>query len=146
MSLLPSESAFRYQLPTRRVCKGCYFHNRGHRNVADHREQGSAGSAPGALAKAVISTIEAVGSACMRFAADHREQARGGSPPRTGEHRYCAALHAGQTAGQRLRTISIAPSGKKCALAGHVERGTTLANSAGTKMGNFVQLAEFCVL
>ena len=35
----------------------------------------------GALAKAVISTIEAVGSACMRFAADHREQVRGDTPP-----------------------------------------------------------------
>ena len=62
MSLLPSESAFRYQLPTRRVGSGCYSHNRGGRNAADHREQGSAGSAPGALAQTVISTIEAVGT------------------------------------------------------------------------------------
>ena len=47
---------------TRRVCKGCYFHNRGHRNVADHREQVRGDTPPGALAKAVIRTIEAVGT------------------------------------------------------------------------------------
>ena len=75
LSLLPSESAYRYLLPTRRVCKGCYLHNRGGRNAADQREQGSAGSAPGAFAKAVISTIEPVDSAYMRFAGDHRELA-----------------------------------------------------------------------
>ena len=36
---------------------------------------------PGALAQTVISTIEAVGSACMRFAADHHDQVRGNTPP-----------------------------------------------------------------
>ena len=49
--------------------------------MGDHREQVRGDTPPGALAKAVISTIEAVGSACMRFAADHREQVRGDTPP-----------------------------------------------------------------
>ena len=89
LSLLPSESAYRYLLPTRRVCKGCYLHNRGGRNAADQREQGSAGSAPGAFAKAVISTIEPVDSAYMRFAGDHRDQGSGSIPP----------LRVGQTTG-----------------------------------------------
>ena len=46
----------------RRVCKGCYHHDRGGRNAADHRETGSGGSPPGAFAKAVIITTEAVGT------------------------------------------------------------------------------------
>ena len=50
------------RLCARRVGKGCYLHDRGRRHAADHRDQVRGDTPPGALAKAVISTIEAVGT------------------------------------------------------------------------------------
>ena len=64
---------FCYQLPTRRVCKDCYFAIEAvgsacMRFAAEQRDQVSADTAP-------------VGSACMRFAAEQREQGSGSIPP-----------------------------------------------------------------
>ncbi len=40
------ESGLNNAQSARRVHKGCYYHNRGGRNAADHREQGSTGTVP----------------------------------------------------------------------------------------------------